>query len=253
VSRGKLISELTSAIKSHQPLRILGGITRDSVRLFAVTRTQNPWVTPLARWQFQTTYPTYPQWVTLGPGNVIVVGVQRVAFGQFHYSNLKPAYGGHAQVNRPVASFLRSYQRSGGFTPGPLLLVCTVLGVFGTLLAVVLQVRQARGPAESRRTARARRLALACLLFTATAVVLLLAQDLVEFSWRYQLPAVITLPPAGILGISALLALRRDRAELSPAATVDESAGTPKPASTANPASSAKPAQPGAEPGPAGT
>ena len=42
-------------------------------------------------------------------------------------------------------------------------------------------------------------------------MVLVLAQDLVEFSWRYQLVAVITLPPAGILGISALLALRRDR------------------------------------------
>ena len=58
--------------------------------------------------------------------------------------------------------------------------------------------------------------------------MLLLAQDLVEFSWRYQLLAVITLPPAGILGISALLALRRDRAELTPAATVDESAARPR-------------------------
>jgi hypothetical protein len=215
------------------------------VRLFAVTRTPNPWVTSLSRWQFQTTYPTYPQWVTLGPGNVIVVGVQRVAFGQFHYSKLKPAYGGHAQVNRPVASFLRSYQRSGGFTPGPFLLLCTVLGVLGALLAVVLQVRRARGTAEAPRAARARQLALACLLFTATAVVVLLAQDLVEFSWRYQLAAVITLPPAGILGISALLALRRDRAELSPATTVDESAARPAP-------DVGKPDQPGGEPGPAG-
>jgi hypothetical protein len=76
-------------------------------------------------------------------------------------------------------------------------------------------------------------------------VVLLLAQDLVEFSWRYQLLAVITLPPAGILGISALLALRRDRAELTPAATVDESAARPA-------ADAGKPDQPGGEPGPAG-
>jgi hypothetical protein len=88
-------------------------------------------------------------------------------------------------------------------------------------------------------------LALACLLFTATAVVLLLAQDLVEFSWRYQLLAVITLPPAGILGISALLALRRDRAELTPAATVDESAA-------GRAADTGTPDQPGGEPGPAG-
>ena len=217
-NRARLISELTTAIKSQQPLRIVGGITRDTVRLFAVTRTPNPWVTPLSRWQFQTYYPVYPHWITLGPGNVIVVGVQRVAFGAFHFSNLKPAYGGKAQVNRPVASFLRSYQLGGGFTPGPFLLLCAVAGLIGTLLAVVLQVRQARRPGRGDRTARASQLALACLLFTATAVVVLLAQDLVEFSWRYQLPAVITLPPAGILGLSALLALRRGSGEPSRAA-----------------------------------
>ncbi len=246
VNRARLISELSSAIKSQQPQRILGGIVRDSVRLFAVTRTPNPWVTPLSRWQFQTHYPTYPHWITLGPGNVIVVGVQYVAFGKFHFSKLKPAYGGKAQVNRPVASFLRSYQLNGGFTPGPFLLLCTAAGVIGTLLAIVLQVRQARRSAGAPRApARARQLALACLLFTATAVVLLLAQDLVEFSWRYQLLAVITLPPAGILGISALLALRRDRAELTPAATEDESAARPA-------ADAGKPDQPGGEPGPAG-
>ena len=118
-SRAHLIGELTSAIKSHQPLRVLGGVARDSVRLFALTRTPNPWVTPLSRWQFQTRYPTYPQWVTLGPGNVIVVGIQHRAFGQFFYSNLKPAYGGKAQVDRPVATFLRSYQMQRGLHPGP--------------------------------------------------------------------------------------------------------------------------------------
>jgi hypothetical protein len=257
-NRARLISELTSAIKSQQPERILGGIVRDSVRLFALTRTPNPWVTPLSRWQFQTHYPTYPHWVTLGPGNVIVVGVQYVAFGKFHFSKLKPGYGGTAQVDRPVAGFLRSYQLNGGFTPGPFLLLCTAVGVLGSLLAVVLQVGQARGSAQGSRADRARQLALACLLFTATAVLLLLAQDLVEFSWRYQLLAVITLPPAGILGISALLALRRDRAERSPAVTADGPASTAKPASTADPGGSAKPAstdrpaQPGAGPGPAG-
>jgi hypothetical protein len=245
VSRGKLISQLTSAIKSQQPLRIVGGIIRDSVRLFAVTRTPNPWVTPLSRWQFQTHYPTYPHWVTLRPGNDIVVGVQYVAFGRFHFSVLKPAYGGRAQVNRPVASFLRSYQLNGGFTPGPFLLLCTVLGLIGTGLAVILQVRQARGSAGAARVTRVRQLALACLLFTATVVVLLLAQDLVEFSWRYQLLAVITLPPAGILAFSALLALRPDRAERSPAATVDDSA-------PGRSAEAGTPDQAGGEPGPAG-
>ena len=224
-SRATLVSELTSAISSQQPLRVVGGVVRDSVRLFAVTRTPNPWVTPLSRWQFQTRYPAYPQWVTLGPGNVIVVGIQHQAFGRFFYSNLKPAYGGKAQVNRPVAAFLRSYQLNGGFTPGPFLALCAALGVIGTLLAIVLQVRRARRLDSGARAARARQLALACLLFTATAVVLLVAQDVVEFSWRYQLPAVITFPPAGILGLSALLALRRGGAGPVPASATPLSAG----------------------------
>ena len=119
---------------------------------------------------------------------------------------------------------LRSYQRGGGFTPGPFLLLCTVAGLIGTLLAVVLQLRRARRPGQEERGARARQLALACLLFTATAVVLLLAQDVVEFSWRYQLLAVVTLPPAGMLGISALLALRRGGAAPAPAGAASGSA-----------------------------
>jgi hypothetical protein len=266
-SRARLVAELTSAIKSQQPLRVAGGVARDAVRLFAVTRTPNPWVTPLSRWQFQTRYPTYPQWVTLGPGHVIVIGIQHKAFGQFFYSNLKPAYGGHAQVDRPVASFLRSYQLNGGFTPGPFLLLCTALGVIGTLLAVALQVGQARGAARGPRAARARQLALACLLFTATAVVLLLAQDVVEFSWRYQLLALITLPPGGILGLSALLALRRGAAEAAPAAAGGpagtgpagtgpagtRAAGTAAPpVNGAAPQADETPDQAGGEPGPAG-
>ena len=58
----------------------------------------------------------------------------------------------------------------------------------------------------SRRIgARTRQLALACLLFTGTAVFALLAPDVYQFSWRYELPVVITLVPAGVLGITALL------------------------------------------------
>ena len=68
----------------------------------------------------------------------------------FHFSNLKPAYGGKAQVNRSVASFLRSYQLNGGFTPGPFLLLCTAAGVIGTLLAIVLQVARPAAPPGHR-------------------------------------------------------------------------------------------------------
>ncbi len=32
----------------------------------------------------------------------------------------------------------------------------------------------------------------------------MLVSDLFEFSWRYQLPALVTLVPAGVLGLSVL-------------------------------------------------
>jgi hypothetical protein len=51
-----------------------------------------------------------------------------------------------------------------------------------------------------------------CLLAFSTAVAVLLASDAFEFSWRYQLPALVTLPPAGALGLAVIISvLRRDR------------------------------------------
>jgi hypothetical protein len=224
VSRAKLVGELNSAIEHQQPLRVVVSIAQDSLRLFAVTRTPSPWISPISRWQFQTTYPTYPNWVTLGRGHVIVVGLQRKAFGMFRFHPLNPAYGGPARVNRPIAAFLRSYQLDGGYTPGPLLALFTLAGLAGSVLVLI---RRARGP-------RSRQLGLACLLFTVTGVVILLVPDVLEFSWRYQLPALVTLPPAGVLGISALLAARQERKQ--------SRAG--QPADPPNPAEPGRPAQP---------
>jgi hypothetical protein len=157
----------------------------------------------LSRWQFQTTYPTYPSWVTLGRGNVIVVGLQRRAFGMFRPHPLSPSYGGPARVEKPVAAFLRNYQQRGGYTPGPLFLAFALAGMTGSLLALLRRAR----------AARSRGLALGCLLFTATAVTVLLVPDVLEFSWRYQLPALVTLPPAGVLGLSAAVSYLRRRRE----------------------------------------
>jgi hypothetical protein len=232
--RGRLIAALGSAVRHQQPLRVVATIARDSVRLFALTRGPAPGVTPVSRWQFQAGYPAYPPWISvcpagqlsaqdclteqhriqqrvapvsdvlLRPGGTIVVGVQRQAFGAFHAMTLNPSYGGRARADRPIATFLRSYQLDGGYTPGPLLALLTLAGLAGSLLALIRRAGDGRS----------RQLALACLLFTATAVTVLLAPDVYEFSWRYQLPAVITLAPAGVLGISALLSLRRPQAGL---------------------------------------
>jgi hypothetical protein len=226
VKRG-LINDLTTAVLGQQELRVLGSIARDSVRLFALTREDTAGVTPLGRWQFQAGYPTYPPWVNvcaaglyspqtcmlaqqaaqkrvapisdllIRPGGPLVVGVQRQAFGAFRASTLKPGYGGPAQVDLPLARFLRAYQLDGGYAPGPLLALCTLGGLAGSLVLL-----------RRRLSARTRLLGLACLLFTGTAVFVLLAPDVYQFSWRYELPAVITLVPAGVLGAATLLSLR---------------------------------------------
>jgi hypothetical protein len=52
---------------------------------------------------------------------------------------------------------------------------------------------------------------LACLLFFVTGVTVLLVSDIFEFSWRYQLPALITLPPAGALGLVVVAGWVRSR------------------------------------------
>jgi hypothetical protein len=194
-SRRRLIAVLGSAVVHQQPGRVVVSILRDSVRLFALSRAPVQGVTPISRWQFQARYPVYPPAVTIGRGNAIIIGLQRRAYGLFRFSKLSPAYGGNAQVNRPAAAFLRAYQLDGGYAPGPLLALFTLAGAAGSALALM-----------RRRAAGRRQLALACLLFTGTAAVILLASDLFEFSWRYQLPALVTLPPAGMLGIGAILA-----------------------------------------------
>jgi hypothetical protein len=233
-ARNALIAELRAAVEHQQPQRVAVSILADSLRLFALTRQPTRWVTPISRWQFQAGYPTYPPWVSICPagqlsaqaclveqrtlqkkvapvsglllrdGGRIVVGVQRQAFGYFHGHPLNPSYGGTARVSRPLAAFLRSYQLNGGYTPGPLLALAALAALAGSLLAL----------ARRRGDARSRQLALACLLFTGTAVVTLLLPDVYEFSWRYQLPAVITLVPAGVLGGCAVFSARHRLADL---------------------------------------
>jgi hypothetical protein len=205
--RYALIARLTSAVEHQQPLRAAASYLEDSVRLFAATRQGTGGVEPISRWQFQASFPTYPQWVTLGRGNVIVIGLQRVTFGPFHYYRLNGAYGNRAHIDRPLARLLRAYQLDGGYTPGPLYLVLVLAGLAGSVLAL------ARRRGGDCRGQTSQRLALACLLFTATAAAVLLAPDVFEFSWRYQLPAIVTLPAAGVLGVAAWLGRRQPRGQ----------------------------------------
>jgi len=85
-----------------------------------------------------------------------------------------------------------------------------ITGLAGSVLAFM----------RRRRAVAARPAALACLCFFATGVIVLGVSDLFEFTWRYQIPAIVTLPPAGALGIAALILAARKPREPAPAEAV---------------------------------
>ncbi len=185
------------AVVAQQPMAVLGAIHRDFIKLFALTRDTAPGDMPISRWQFQTSYPTYPPLITVR-----------------YVASIRPG-GGRPSVVRPLAEALRAYQLHGGYTPGPLLAVAALAGLAGSFMP---------GGRGRERPAPAP----ACLLTTGLAITLLLASDAYEFSWRYQLPALILLPAAGILGAAAIATALRDAApRRAAAAALDDSRARP--------------------------
>jgi hypothetical protein len=190
--------EFAYAVIRQQPLRVIGDITRDSIKIFALTRNTVEGDTPIKRWQFQNVYPTFPPGITVSGSNSATS-----LFAQ-------AGGGGQARVRRPLAVGLRYYQLHGGYTPGPVLLLSLLLGLAG-----IFTFGRRRDPDN---------LSLACLLITGSAVAVLLGADLYEFSWRYQLPALVTLPIAAAIGATAIARQVRNRRErkASPAVPADE-------------------------------
>jgi hypothetical protein len=174
-----LITDFNHRVLTQQPLRVLRAYLRDVVRPFALTRDGSPGVTAISRWQFQTSYPYFAPHASR---QVIDSSVDR--FG-----------GGRPAVWIPAATFLRAYQLHGGYTPGPLFALCVLAGLIGS---ASLLVRRRTNP-DGREPA------LACLLMFASGVSVLLVSDVFEFSWRYLLPTLVTLVPAGALGIAIVI------------------------------------------------
>jgi hypothetical protein len=187
-----MAADFSRRVFEQQPLRMASAISRDAVKLFAVQRVTFPGETSVTRWQFQRAFPLYPPYIT-------------DAHGHLRFAQLNPAgqvkvipkgrrFRNQPTVNTGRAGFLRAYQLGGGYTPGPLFLFTALAGLAGTI-----------GVLRRRASAAQRATATACLLMFLSAVAVLLASDLFEFSWRYQLPALVTLPPAGTLGITVLI------------------------------------------------
>lgn len=192
-----VIASFDHQVAEQQPLRVLAAIAADGAKLFALTRTSAQTGTPISRWQFQQNYPAYGNWVMLGRHHEIVLGLRLTAGSPVITRHvLDRSYGGPATVSRPLARFLRGYQLHGGYAPGPLMALFALAGLAGSLLAL------GRRPARSSPRANTRDLGRACLLFFAVALAVLALSDAFQFSWRYQLPALITVPPAGVAGLA---------------------------------------------------
>jgi hypothetical protein len=104
-----------------------------------------------------------------------------------------PAYAAHGgnqlEARQPLADLLVLYQKVG-YVPGPVLFGCLLLGLAGAL---------------GLGRARDRGLRSVTALLTVTGVGLLVVPDLTaEFVWRYQLPGLVLLPAAAVLGYTAL-------------------------------------------------
>jgi hypothetical protein len=154
---------------ANQPLDLAVAVGKDFLKGFRPVRVDAANDVPVDRWYFQT---SYPYW-----GIQYLVDARAVEFG-----------GVPIGVNQTLAAVLRDYQLSVGYIPGPLLglgLIAGLLGGFGVGNARWSGIRAAS------------------LLASGLAVTVLVTAAAFEFSWRYQLPALVLLPMAGALGITA--------------------------------------------------
>ncbi len=198
-----MAANFSRRVFEQQPARMAIAIGKDAVKLFALQRVTSPGDTSIARWRFQRAFPLYPPYIT-------------DVHGRLRFAQLNPAgrviviaqgrrFADPTAVNAGLAGFLRAYQLRGGYTPGPLFLFTLAAGLAGSI-----GVLRRRASPEQRATATA------CLLAFLSAAAVLLASDLFEFSWRYQLPALVTLPPAGALGITVITGYALDRRRRTP-------------------------------------
>jgi hypothetical protein len=172
MTRDQVRRDFARRVFEHQPLDFVRAVLGDFAKNFALSPTTARNDVPVFRWQFQESYPLF-----YGPEADPPATIRE--FGG----------GGPATID-PLATFLRRYQLSVGFTPGP---------VLAAALAVALAAAAGLGRAR-RSPVRA-----ACAFTAVVGGGLVLAANLFEFSWRYHLPLIVLAPMAGALGVTALV------------------------------------------------
>ncbi len=184
--RSQLGESFAIAVIEHQPLDYAGAVLADTWHYFAPGRWMSSDIIDMQRWRFPPPHRN-PQ------------------RGNYHVRIAREGFDGSPVRAAPDASLtapLRAYQRYA-YTPGPVLLACLIAALVAA--AGLL-----------RRGARRRHARWAGLVLAASSLVLVLSPSLtVGFSYRYGLPLLVLLPPAGVvaadIGIDALIRRRRAR------------------------------------------
>jgi hypothetical protein len=175
-----VVRDFSRRVFRAQPLDAIRAVTIDFLKGFRWDRTNALGDVPVERWQFQTKWP----------------------FEEHNPSAATKSWGGGPPtVVKRLASFLRGYQLSVGYTPGPALLLALLGGVLAGL-----------GVLRARRS----RLRAVCWFPSLACIAVLVSADVFEFSWRYQLPALVLAPIAGAIGFTAIF---RDPEATYPAAS----------------------------------
>ena len=166
--RRKLAGDFAKRVIRGQPLTYAKTVLHDFLRPFYLVPARRDGELPIFRWQFQTFFPNY--W----PGEVPLLN-------SFHEQ---------PHLDRGLARFLKGYRR-WAFTPGPLFALSLIAGALAAL-----------GLGRARRSG----LRSASFLFTAMAITVF-GSTVVgnQFSYRYYVSLIVLVPPAGALGLTALL------------------------------------------------
>lgn len=168
VTTNAAISDFTRRVILHQPWGMTKAVAHNFLRGFAWSKTTGRGEPSVDRWRFPP-------------------GEYQHSYDVTKYVN---RWGGGGQhVNRGLAAFLVDYQKAG-YVPGTVLGGCLLLAIGGAV-----------GIGRARRSGMR---AVTALTAGVPVIALLVAAD-VEFSWRYQLPAIVLLPLAGALGLTAML------------------------------------------------
>ena len=175
ITRDRALLQFSLAVLRHQPLTFARVVGADFLHLLAPGHRTGRWQEPVRMWQFGLSVPDQRR---------AALRAQR-RFG--------PPVPPTTRIDRPVAQALIAYQRAG-YTPGPLLALCIALGLGAGAVGL--------------RRAAPRRLRAEVLLYTLSGAGLALtAMATSMFDYRYLLPSIPLLAPAGALG-AWILALR---------------------------------------------